>query len=111
MEIAEAHVGKIVILRVKGRLDTTTSGAFEEKLMAFIDAGHQCVALDFAQLDYISSTGLRVLLSATKKLGNTGKMVLYAMKDQIKKVFDIAGFSAIFTSFDSEEEALRSLAQ
>jgi len=112
MEITKEKRGNVVLVEVKGRLDTSTSKTLEEALFASIDEGEKQLVLGCSQLDYLSSAGLRVLLLAAKRLRNiNGKIVLYALQAQIKEVFDIAGFSSIFPLFNVQEEALRSFEQ
>jgi anti-anti-sigma factor len=109
MEITQQKRGAIVLLSLKGRLDASTSGRLEEKLIELIDGGEKQFVFNFLNLDYISSAGLRVLLMAAKRLKNVeGKIVLAALNDHIREVFEIAGFTAIFPIFDIEEDALRS---
>src|SRR5579883_1850037 len=110
MDITEQKKGAVVLLTLKGRLDASTAGRLEEKLLALIDGGETKFALNFLHLDYISSAGLRVLLMAAKRLKNVnGKIVLLSLKDQIREVFEIAGFAALFPIFDVEADALREL--
>jgi anti-sigma B factor antagonist len=112
MDITEEKRGEVMLLGIKGRLDTSTASRLEEKLLALINGGERRLTLDCSQLDYISSAGLRVLLLAVKRMKEVnGKIVLCALKDQIKEVFDIAGFSSLFPSFATQEEALRSCSQ
>lgn len=109
MEIMEQRKGAVVLLALKGRLDASTAVRLEEKFLALIDGGETKFALNLLQLDYISSAGLRVLLMAAKRLKTTnGKIVLLSLKDQIREVFEIAGFAAIFPIFDVETDALKS---
>jgi anti-sigma B factor antagonist len=109
MEISEQKRGSVVLLSLTGRLDAGTSGRLEEKLLALINGGERHFVLDFLHLDYISSAGLRVLLMAAKKLkGLNGGIVLASLKDQIREVFDIAGFSAIFPIYDQQDAAVGS---
>jgi anti-anti-sigma factor len=109
MEMTEQKKGAVVLLALNGRLDASTSSKLEEKLLGLIDHGEKQIVMNLEQLDYISSAGLRVLLMAAKKLKvASGKIVLASLKDQIREVFEIAGFSAIFPIFASESEALRS---
>ena len=111
MDLTTEKRGDVMLLGIKGRLDASTANKLEEKLLASIDKGERRLALDCSQLDYISSAGLRVLLLTVKRLSSgNGKLVLYALKDQVKEVFDIAGFSPLFPSFTTQEEALGSLA-
>jgi len=108
MEISEDKSGDIFILRLKGRLDSITSNKLEERFLALLDKGEKKVIVDLSQLDYISSAGLRVLLMVSKRLqGAHGRIVLSSMQARVKEVFDIAGFSSIFTIFHSHEEAIR----
>jgi anti-anti-sigma factor len=110
MEITEHRTTDIVTLSLSGKLDTTTAKAFEEKILAHIESGERRIVIDLAQLDYISSAGLRVFILAAKRLNNAnGKMVLCALKDPVKEVFDIAGFTSIFSIHGSHDEAAKNL--
>ena len=107
MQLTENKKQGIVILQVAGRLDSNTSSPFQEKLAQLMGQGEKCFVIDFSNLDYISSAGLRVLLWTVKQLNNAdGKLVLSSLKDYIREVFDIAGFIPIFPLFGSKEEAL-----
>ncbi len=109
METTETKTNGIVLLGLKGKLDASTSPQLQEKLFASIAGGEKHFAIDCAQLEYISSAGLRVLLLAAKQLRNvSGQIVLYALKTHIKEVFDLAGFSAAFPLLGSRAEALAS---
>jgi anti-sigma B factor antagonist len=91
---------------LKGRLDANTSPGLEERLVGLIDSGEKRFVVEFTELDYISSAGLRVLLMAAKRLKNlNGRIVLASLKDHIKEVFDIAGFSSVLTIYASEKDA------
>jgi len=110
MDIAEDKTGNILLLQLKGRLDASTSGALEGKLMGSIGGGERQIVLDCSHLDYVSSAGLRVLLIAAKKLNTAnGKLVLASLKDHVREVFDLAGFTDIFSLFPSREEAVKGL--
>ena len=81
---------------------------FEQKLFEVIEDGERSVIVDFEELDYISSAGLRVLLKAAKELKRSqGKIVLCSMKDYIKEVFEIAGFVALFPIVSSVGDAVK----
>jgi len=110
MEITQAKESGIVILELKGRLDTLASSSLEKRLSDLIGGKEHKLALDFSQLDFISSSGLRVLLAAGKQLKSVrGKMVLCGLKDHVKEVFDVAGFTILFSMFPSREEAVKEL--
>jgi anti-sigma B factor antagonist len=110
MEITEQKSAGVVTLRLSGKLDTTTARAFEEKILGRIESGERHVVIDLSQLDYISSAGLRVIIVAGKRLSAAnGKMVLCSLKDPVREVFDIAGFSSIFSIYGSHDDATRGL--
>jgi len=107
MEISESRRGGTVILGLKGRLETGTSKDLEERLLGLINQGEKQFIIDLAELEYISSSGLRVLILAAKRLkSDGGKIALSSMKGNIKQIFDITGFSSIFPIYPSQEEAL-----
>ncbi len=81
---------------LEGRLDTTTAPHLETELMDAID-DVAALTLDFEKLDYISSAGLRVLLSAQKKMNTKGEMKLTHVNDTIMEIFEVTGFSDILT--------------
>jgi len=110
MEITESKKDDIVTLALAGRLDASNAGTLEEKILALIAGGARRFVVDAARMDYISSAGLRVLLVAAKRLNaNDGKVVIAALKDQVKEVFDIAGFSSIFEVYGTADEAVSSI--
>ena len=98
MEITERRTADIVTLSLSGKLDTTTAKAFEEKILARIESGDRRFIIDLAQLDYISSSGLRVLVSAAKRLANdNGKIVLCSLREPVREVFNIVRISFSFS--------------
>ena len=106
MEIGETKKDNVVILEPVGRIDTNTSSEFELKIVALLDAGEKKFVIDLENIDYISSAGLRVLLMAGKKLKTIdGNLILCSMSDHIKEVFDLAGFTPIFSISPSRSEA------
>ena len=108
MEIIQTNSDDATILKLEGRLDTNSASSFEEKLMGLIHSNENKIIVDFAQLDFISSSGLRVLLMAGKKLKTiNGKLGLCALREQVKEVFDVAGFTMLFAMFPNQEEAIK----
>lgn len=81
---------------LEGRLDTTTAPDFEVALNESISSVTELI-IDLAKLDYISSAGLRVLLSAQKTMNKQGSLVIRNASDEIKEIFDVTGFSDILT--------------
>ena len=98
MEIRDKKEGDIVILEPIGRIDINTSSEFENKIVEVMDSGVTRFVVDLKEIDYISSAGLRVFLMAIKKLKSLGgSFIICSMSDHIKEVFDISGFTPIFT--------------
>ena len=79
-----------------GRLDTITAPQLEEEVKASIDGITELI-FDFSGLAYVSSAGLRVLLSAQKTMNEKGTMVVRNVSDEIQEIFDVTGFSDILT--------------
>ena len=79
-----------------GRLDTTTAPQLEAELKASL-SGVESLVLDFADLTYLSSAGLRVLLGAQKTMNKQGKMTLRNVNETINEIFDVTGFIDILT--------------
>lgn len=110
MEITQERQDEVVTLVLKGRLDAATSSQFEASLIGCIDKGDKRFIIDFAALDYISSSGLRVLLMGAKRLRESkGKIVIASPQPHVKDVFDIAGFSSIFPIFSTRADAAKSV--
>ena len=81
---------------LEGRLDTSTAPQLEERLNASLD-GIEDLSLDLSALDYISSAGLRVLLSAQKRMTKQGKIQITGANETVMEIFEITGFSDILT--------------
>lgn len=97
MEIIKTVNGTELTLQVIGRLDTSTSPALESELCGSIE-GVTDLILDFEGLEYVSSAGLRVILTAQKTMNrNQGKMIVKNVNQDIKEVFEITGFCDILT--------------
>ncbi|MBW2409118.1 MAG: STAS domain-containing protein [Deltaproteobacteria bacterium] len=97
------------IFKLNGRLDSNTSQGFEKKIFDAISDGSKNMIVDFKDLDYISSAGLRVILKATKALNREeGKIMLCSMQDYVKEVFEIAGFDSFLPIVGTMDEALKS---
>ena len=96
MEISKNAQGSSLEIAVKGRLDTTTAPLLEAELKRSIDKVTE-LYLDFSELEYLSSAGLRVLLAAQKVMNKQGKMVIRHVNETILEVFEITGFSEILT--------------
>lgn len=96
MEIRKTKNGSVLSLAVEGRLDTTTAPRLEAELRQSI-GGVERLELDLAALEYISSAGLRVLLSARKVMNRQGEMVLRNVNETVMEILEVTGFSDILT--------------
>lgn len=112
MDILEKKMGDVSIISLLGRLDAYGANDVEKKLDSLVDAGQVQLVVNLESLEYISSSGLRVFLAALKKVRKCqGDMKLASLKPFIKEIFDIAGFTQLFTMFGTEESALASFAE
>ncbi len=106
MEIKVKKLNDYTVVDIIGRVDTMTAGDFEHNMAEVLDGGVSKLVLDCSELDYISSSGLRVFLVAQKKMMATGgTLKLCCLKPEIKEIFDISGFSSIFSIFPDIENA------
>lgn len=96
MEITKNVDGKKLTLAVSGRLDTTTAPELEEVVKESVE-GIEELEIDFTNLEYISSAGLRVLLAAQKIMSEQGSMVIKGVNETVKEVFEVTGFCDILT--------------
>lgn len=96
MNINKTKNGTELIIVLSGRLDTTTAPHLENELKNSLD-NVTFLELNFNELEYISSAGLRVLLSAQKMMTKQGKMVIHNVNETIQEVFEVTGFTDILT--------------
>lgn len=96
MNIVKTQEGNKLILAVEGRLDTTTAPQLETEVKSSLDSVTELV-LEFEKLDYLSSAGLRVILTAQKIMNQQGKMIVRHVNETIMEVFEVTGFSDFLT--------------
>ena len=94
MDVKKTMNGESLNVCIIGRVDTTTSPALEQELKESFDSCNDLV-LDFGEVEYISSAGLRVLLSAHKVMSKKGGMKLTNVSEDIMEIFEVTGFSSI----------------
>lgn len=94
MTIEKAQNNGALTLALEGRLDTVTAPQLEAELKTALE-GAKSLTLDFSKLDYISSAGLRVLLSAHKILASKGGMKVTNVNEIVREVFEVTGFADI----------------
>jgi len=97
---------------VSGKLDSTSSPEFEETVIGQMEEDPKNTLFNLEELTYVSSAGLRVFLRAAKLAnGHEKKVVLSCLRPLVKEIFNLAGFSQIFTLVDTTEEALTLLGE
>ena len=96
MTINKQSNGSTLTIALEGRLDTTTAPDLEKEIKSSLDGVNE-LNMDFAKLDYISSAGLRVLLSAQKLMAKKGGMKVIHVNEMVMEVFEVTGFADILT--------------
>ena len=107
MDLREDAAGDILVLEVKGRVDSTTAPVLGERLTALLTGGGRRLVIDLAQLEYISSAGFRILLLAAKRADEGGsRFVLCGVAGKVRQLFDLGGFLDLFSISASREEGI-----
>jgi anti-sigma B factor antagonist len=107
MQITKTLNRGVTVLHVSGRLDTSAVPGLDQAIKDALAGGARRLLIDLRDVVYISSGGLRILLSSAKKLaGGEGRFGLYGLQTEVYKIFKLAGFTSIFSLFASEEDAL-----
>jgi anti-sigma B factor antagonist len=96
LNINKTEEGEKTVFTLEGRMDTVTAPELEKELKASLD-GVKELTLDFEKLDYISSAGLRVLLSTQKVMNKQGALKIIHVNDTIMEIFEVTGFTDILT--------------
>jgi anti-anti-sigma factor len=105
--VAEQQQGTASVLAVSGELDLRTSPELEERLGNAFDAGAELVILDLRQIEFMDSTGLRVLLAAHQRAQESGRrFALVKGADQVERVLTLTGVRDLLTVVDAPEELL-----
>jgi anti-sigma B factor antagonist len=115
MEITHKSFARVDLLSIHGRLDAASAPQLKQKLDELFDQGRYQIVLDLADLNYVASPGLRVLIEARKrardrKITNLegGDLRLANMPDRIREVFDLTGFTSLFEVYDDTLSAVGS---
>ncbi|WP_349744432.1 STAS domain-containing protein [Roseateles cavernae] len=99
------------LLALRGRIDSASAPLFEQAVLTLFAMPGRRAVLDFAAVDYISSAGLRVVLMAAKRARQgQGRLLLCALPQHVREVFEISGFLKIIEAVDERAAALRQLA-
>lgn len=104
-------VGEVAIVTLPGRVDAADAQEIEQRFDGLLQEGSRRLVADLGGTEYISSAGLRVFLAVAKFLGhNNGRVVLCGLTPFVADVFEMAGFSALFTIVATRDEAVAALA-
>lgn len=96
-----------LVVKVEGRLDIGNAANFEKSCAAFMEQGAKNMILDFSNLEYISSAGLRSILSTAKKAkGEGGSLALASLSGLVQEVFELSGFDNFLPVFESVQHAV-----
>ena len=97
------------IVRIEGRVDTASAAILEKKIQSMLENAH-LVLVDFSKVNYLSSSGMRVMLSTSKKLkAHGGKLIFFGINHEVMEIIKIAGFERILLIYPNEDAALKSL--
>ena len=110
MEISQKEEKGIVSIAIEGRLDADSSPDAEKVVKDALGAEINRLLFDLGELEYLSSAGLRVLLSAAKEMRRReGKIVLCALNEFVKEIFEVSGFQSLIPITDSIESGIETL--
>ncbi len=107
MRVAQTPMaGNVVLVKVEGRLDASTVPAFEQSMQKLLMEGQAKLVVDLADVNYISSSGLRVLLT-TRRQSRTrgGDLFLCFLHPRVKEILEMVGFISVFGVYATSEEA------
>ncbi len=107
MMLSNRSSGDVEILSPGGRLDARSSEEIRVRMEGLIDGGCRKMVANLSGVDYISSSGLRVMLGSLKRLRKEGgDLLLAGLQPYVRETFEIAGFTQLFEIYDREEEAV-----
>lgn len=108
MEITSQEFKHCDLIKVKGRVDSSTAPEFTRALEKVMKNGRFKIALDMSELEYMSSAGFRALLATQRncKRYNRGELVLVKIPNRIKEALELAGFTELFKTFEDPLEAV-----
>ncbi|MEN6572447.1 MAG: STAS domain-containing protein [Anaerolineaceae bacterium] len=108
MEIENTQYKHCDLIQVSGRVDSSTAPRLAEAINKIIESGRFKIVLDMTKLEFLSSAGLRILISTQKicKRYNRGEVVVAGVPEFVKSVFDLAGFTPLFKMFDDSLTAV-----
>ena len=109
MEIATQEYKRVAVMSVSGRVDSSTAPELESQLTQVVDGGQHHIVLDLKDVEYMSSAGLRAMVSTLKKVKRVnGDLRLANPSARVEEVLRLAGLTSIFSIHSTQEEAVAS---
>ena len=110
MKLVEAVAEDVMVVEAYGRLDSTTSKMFGDRLISLLQTGRGSLVVDLKNIAYISSAGFRALLIANRAAtGREGKLALCGVTGEVRRLFDIGGFTSEFLIFPTQADGIGKL--
>lgn len=106
IEVIDTQKGGIHLVKIEGRLDASFSLQLEDEIDRLMEQKTKSIILDFSGVTYLSSSGVRVLLSINKETEDTGGLVLVNLRDVAKKIIEVAELDDFLTQAKTVEEAM-----
>ena len=108
MKLDTTTIDTVTVVEMEGNLDTNTSVDAQDHINALMDEGASKLLADFTKVDFVSSSGLRVLLATAKRLGGSGgSLRICGLNEAVNEVFEISGFSTILEVFSTRNDAMQ----
>lgn len=112
VEVKGERRGDVLLLHIRGRLDALSSESAEKEVFSFLHQGPRNVLLDFTEVNYLSSAGMRMLLAIFKQVKSvSGKLAVCSVEDGVLDVLKMSGFDEVLEVFATQDEALKRLAK
>ncbi len=109
LQISKESLKRVDVIQVNGRIDSNSAPQFDNELKAVMDGGRHNMVLNLSGVSYMSSAGLRALISALRECKkHNGNVVLAAPSDRVQEVLDLAGLTSIFDMYDDDTTAVGS---
>lgn len=108
MEITTTDHKRVTVVEVSGRIDSGTASEFDQAITDLIEAGKKNIVLDLSEVEFLSSAGLRTLVSARKAVQGSGEISLANPSQRVVDTLDIAGLDVLFETYPDRESAVGS---
>jgi len=107
LEFTDNHVGRAVVVALKGKVDNLTADLFDAHCRQLLSDGEKSFVFDCTELAYLSSAGLRVVLKLARETAPGGQVAFAAMNETVREIFTVSGLDKMFHLYPSLESAIR----